>query len=374
MGNHKRSSSKWMDINILVSDVVFSCLLFRSSVKHFIISLFLLCTLAFELYTYPGCKSPTSPTINNLQPGRRDYTWTVDTLNAGTGNIFYLFSLWGSSPQDVWAAGSGGSADLCLWHFDGVSWKQDKSGPSSNLMSVYGFAQNNVWTCDGGIFHYNGQNWSTNYQYNVTGERLLLNNIWGDGPNNIYAVGGIDILDGSGNYKGAVMHFNGSAWSIVSIPDLRVDFAWIRKDQNDGKYYLTATRYESVGDTEKIYQLDGNTVKQIYSGQDVATVNEVAGNVYLCIGKTIYKYQNNKLISWKDFSGTTYLGRMWGRSEKDFFGVTNGGLAHYNGTNLQLLYPTNMLISDVAVFTNDVFILAWNTNNDITIVAHGILK
>ncbi len=335
--------------------------------------IFFAITILF-LFLQINCKHNPVGTQDNIQPGRRDYTWTVDTLNAGPGNIFYLFSLWGSSPQDVWAVGSGGSPDLCLWHFDGVSWKRDMSRTSSDLMSVYGFSKNNVWTCDGGIFHYDGSQWSLNYHYNVSGERLLINNIWGDAPDNIFGVGGIDLLDGSGNYKGAIWRYTGVIWFPVQIPELRVGFSWIRHDQVDGKYYLTATRFEAIGDTNKIFQFDGNNLKQIYSGQDVATVNEVDGKIYLCIGRKIFRYQSDQLQLWKDFTGTIYLGLMWGRSEKDFFSVANGGLVHYNGTDLALLYPTTMLISDVAVFPNDVFILAWNTNNDITIVVHGVLN
>ena len=50
-------------------------------------------------------KNPVGP--ENIQPGRRDYTWTVDTLTVPNGDLFYLFSLWGSSPTDIWAVGSG---------------------------------------------------------------------------------------------------------------------------------------------------------------------------------------------------------------------------------------------------------------------------
>lgn len=35
--------------------------------------------------------------------GRRDYTWTVDTLtNRPNG---FIMGIWGASPNDVWAAG-----------------------------------------------------------------------------------------------------------------------------------------------------------------------------------------------------------------------------------------------------------------------------
>ena len=55
------------------------------------------------------CKhNPVGPEI--IQPGRRDYTWTFDTLHLQQG---YLETIWGSSPTDIWA---GGYDDL--FHYD----------------------------------------------------------------------------------------------------------------------------------------------------------------------------------------------------------------------------------------------------------------
>lgn len=338
--------------------------------KHFTISV-LLFSLSFSQMS---CKHNLIGADNNVQPGRRDYTWTVDTLNAGPGNIFYLFSIWGSSPQDVWAAGSGGSADLCLWHYDGTTWKRDLSGPSSDLMSVDGFAQNDVWTCDGGIFRYDGTQWAVSYYCNVSGERLLLNNIWGDAPNNIFAVGGIDILDSSGNYKGAIMRFNGGSWSVVQIPDYRVSFNRIRSEtKGSGPYYLSGTRFETFGDTNKIFQLNGTTLKHIYSGEGVATVNEVDGIVYLVYDGKIFRDLNGSLSIWQDLStsGMT-VGLIWGRTEKDVFAQsTKGGvygLGHFNGTDWVILFQLMTPISDVILFNSDVFVLTNNT------IIHGVLN
>ena len=69
---------------------------------------------------------------------------------------------------------------------------------------------------------------------------------------------------------------------------------------------------------------------------------------------------NNQLIVWKDFSETSHVGRVWGRSEKDFFTVGENGLNHYDGSNLITIYPTSMFINDVFVLESDVFILCDN--------------
>jgi hypothetical protein len=240
------------------------------------------------------------------------------------------------------------------------------------LQCIYGLAQNAVWACDApgnGVYYYNGQQWSNIYYYNGSGTYLYLNNVWGDAYNNIFAVGGIDTI-ANGNYKGAIMHFDGSTWSFMSLPDYRVDFASMRRASSaSNKYCLMATRFESFGDTDKIFEYDGNVIKEFYSGQLKASVNAMEDNAYVCIGQIIYKYQNDQLSTWKDFSGTQHRGRIWGRSEIDFFTVGSNGLTHYNGTDLVTLYPTNLFINDVFVFQQDIFILCNNK-----IIIHGKLQ
>ena len=46
-----------------------------------------------------GCKKTLIGPVQDI-PGRRDYIWTVDTLNYPYNTIYRI---WGSSPTDVWA-------------------------------------------------------------------------------------------------------------------------------------------------------------------------------------------------------------------------------------------------------------------------------
>lgn len=50
----------------------------------------------------------TEPPKDEIEPGRRDYVWEVDTLEIP---FTYLHRIWGSSPNDVWAIGPGGDLD-----------------------------------------------------------------------------------------------------------------------------------------------------------------------------------------------------------------------------------------------------------------------
>ncbi len=110
-------------------------------------------------------------------------------------------------------------------------------------------------------------------------------------------------------------------------------------------------------------------LKEFYIGQLTASVNDINNNAYVCIGKNIYKYQDDTLVVWKDFSSTAHVGRVWGRNEIDFFTAGTNGLTHYNGTDLITLYPTSMFINEVFVLPKDVFMICNNK-----IIVHGTLK
>ena len=82
-------------------------------------SLFVLLTLF--ILTLNSCKhNPVEPGIN--EPGRRDYTWTRDTLRADELGFEFLSGIWGASPNDVWVIGGDATYVNKVWHYDGSTW------------------------------------------------------------------------------------------------------------------------------------------------------------------------------------------------------------------------------------------------------------
>jgi len=312
----------------------------------------------------------TEPPIDNIEPGRRDYEWTVDTLNAPAGNIFYLWQIWGHDTTNIWIAGQG-DTPYNLWLYDGISWKPCSQNIDGNFGSIFGFSRSDIWLCGiDKIYRYNGSTWTgiNNFPYpNVYS--TSLEDIRGINNKDIYVVGGATKDFTGENYLGVIFHFDGSVWTHLNISEERIGFNLVRQVRDESDIYLSGARFETVGDTNKIFMFNGKILKQIWSGIEIATVNELAGKVYLVIGNKIYKYKSYRLEVWKDFSGTNYLGRVWGRSEKDFFGVASDGLAHYNGTDLVTIYPTNFFINDLFVMEKDIYMLCENR-----IIIHGKLK
>ncbi|MBU0558946.1 MAG: hypothetical protein KKG93_05105, partial [Bacteroidetes bacterium] len=294
----------------------------------------------------------------------------VDTLTSPP-NLFYLFSLWGSSPTNLWAVGPADESVNSLWHYDGHTWKKTTQRLSSNLVSIYGFDSTDIWTCDspgGDIFHYNGASWTKTGFFPYPGYSLTyLNNIWGPAPNEIYIAGvAWDQTKGS---IAILMQYNANQWSFVNLPPTNSSLIWVRKSIEDNNLYFTAVEYITTGTLFKILLYDRKNIIEIYSGSEPATVNEINKKIFITLGKKIHKYINDKLEVWKDFTGTTYIGRVWGRSEKDFFGVASNGLAHYNGSDLKTIYTTDLFIDDLLVMEKDIFMLCENR-----IIIHGKLK
>ena len=332
------------------------------------------------LFLTISCNTTEPPAEEGPKPGRRDYIWSTDTLRGELGDLVALLSIWGSSPSDIWAVGTSPTSRTAIWHYDGTRWRPDSVVRNVQPFSVFGFQQNDVWLANlnGTFWHFDGADWSLFSTHTIGGfPRVQFINIWGETPNNIYSVGAASSSDGS-IYKGIVMHFDGLSWTPRAIPDMRVAFVWIRKGIREGDaFYMTAIRNESFGDTTKLFEFAGQNMNLIYqTSTEVATVNEVAGRIYLAIGKKVFKYQGGQLQLWKDFSNTAYRGRLWGRGETDFFSVAEDGLDHFNGTDIVTIYPTNMTILDLAVFTSDVFVLCFGQQaggNEGPIVIHGRL-
>ncbi|MCB9249532.1 MAG: hypothetical protein H6613_13785 [Ignavibacteriales bacterium] len=138
----------------------------------------------FSLFYLSSCDDgPTEPVI---EPGSRDYLWVVDTLDA---EYNYIYKIWGSSPNSVWAIGDGSSFDKTIWYYDGYQWSTD--GLSRNILprALWGFSKDNVYIggLDGKIWRYDGQHWSQFTKLETQGTAFItFENIWGTSPNDFF--------------------------------------------------------------------------------------------------------------------------------------------------------------------------------------------
>ncbi len=203
---------------------------------------------------------------DNIPPGRRDYVWSVDSIDYENLPTFIeLKSMWGSSPTDVW--GSHFTADVrnCLWHYDGTAWKRavegtpimDPSGGSSIVGGVWGTAQNDVWAFGGTRFsnperdvsfvmHFNGSMWTE-----VIGDTAKM-------PNGYWDVFGVEKDHFWISTFEDVFRYKNGEWERFFIREMS-DIPSIAVYEN--QVYLTD--YLIGIDSLFLYKLSGNSFKLI---------------------------------------------------------------------------------------------------------------
>jgi long-subunit fatty acid transport protein/photosystem II stability/assembly factor-like uncharacterized protein len=201
-------------------------------------------------------------------------TWTP--MQSGTTS--FLYNIWGISSRDLFAVGVDGT----ILHYDGNAWSAMASGTTATLYKVHGTSSDNVFAVgDGGtILHFDGSAWSpmpnptTNQLDEVwavstdavfaggadgtllfydghawspmnSGTTDYITGIWGHDADDVYAV--VD-------HKGQILHFDGTVWSVSTIPDATVlNDIWglsngvlFVVDGNGGMYRFDGDQWEAL--------------------------------------------------------------------------------------------------------------------------------
>jgi len=119
--------------------------------------------------------------VPNLDP----LVWTpVDSQAQAT-----LYSVWGSSADDVWAVGSLGA----IRHITPADerWQIVPSPTQVTLRSIWGSGPNDIWAVgeQGTILHWDGTSFTASSAELPLGRKPDLNGVWGSGPNDVWIVG-----------------------------------------------------------------------------------------------------------------------------------------------------------------------------------------
>jgi hypothetical protein len=161
--------------------------------------------------------------------------WSVvSSANPGTGdNEFQAVAA--VSANDVWAVGDYGNGldpqQTLVEHWDGSAWSVVSSpGPDNSskfLVGVAAVSANDVWAVGwysgNGINtlveHWNGSAWSVVPSPNVGTAENLLTGIAAVSANDVWAVG-LYFSATVTQARTLIEHWNGSAWSVVSSPNV----------------------------------------------------------------------------------------------------------------------------------------------------------
>lgn len=344
----------------------------------------LLFILLTAVITFYSCNSSETGPDDNLQPGRRDYVWTVDTLSKYGKYNGYCY-MYGTSPSNIWCIGQGDYSDRFL-HYDGTKWSLLKDVGAFDPWCVFGFSADDIWFGgnESSIWHYSNGKITKFGSYPIEGYgEAIIESFWGNSTNDIYASGCIFTPSHDKIYA-ILLHYDGSKWEYVVKPEMEMQFSQIKRGLKDSPDYFINGYKDNpfTGDTVALFRYDGKTVSRIYSeklttftGVGILVLNE---RIYFGFKEKIFKYVNNQFVQLVDFSGNNvkHMSKLCGRNEKDIFVDLNGGIGHYNGSDLKPIYSYNSstFIYETLLFEKDSYFLCYDGNKNLYLLIHGALK
>ncbi|KAA3660107.1 MAG: hypothetical protein DWQ10_07430 [Calditrichaeota bacterium] len=345
--------------------------------------------LILSLLFYFCNKDPVSP---KLEPGKRNYVWSLDTLDMP---VNYIGAIWGATPNDVWAVGAGGTQNDRLLHFDGEEWTtytKEIIWCSGN--TLFGFSADDVWMGGGGgwlshgagIWHFDGNTWSERYVYDIdSAYQMEVQDIWGTSHKDIYASGIVSFYDGQkDDMRGFLLHFDGKNWkTIIDVGPYNSQFIKVRKEKK--KLFILSWQNGLISngpDRWTLNLVEEDSVKEFYSSQNFVNLNMIGNRAYFVIDNEIYRYSGTDLakeLSFADSQLNLRVYGVYGKNEADIFIKTRDGLAHYNGEETQHLYefpaPRMSLLNTPGIFSTDIFFAVRNASdvNAWNLVLHGTI-
>ncbi|MEW6654766.1 MAG: hypothetical protein AB1394_15040, partial [Bacteroidota bacterium] len=334
----------------------------------------LLAILLTALLTTFSCKE----SITEPEPpaGRRDYVWKVTEIKPGNESLT-LTDIWGDSPKNIWAVGSSSYTATSIWHFNGKQWRCDSIPRYVQPTAIWGSSPNEVWlgNINSTIWKYNGTSWSRFGEYKIDGFDFTgFGGMTGNAYNNIYAVGATQ-NNTTLNYKAIIAHYNGFTWQFENVPTTKVGLANVVIDTKTGNLVISGLTFENKVFTSRLFYWDTKELIELLADQGYSNVIKLGDEVFATMNSKIYKYENKKLVLWKDNSTTSIYGNIiCGRSRNDFFIGSSEGIKHYNGNDFVTVYDkTNLQAIEGVIFEKEVFMIH-NSREGKNYVVHGKLK
>lgn len=330
---------------------------------------------AIYFLTVISCKDD----IFGPDSGRRDYTWTVDTLNYPNAT---LLRLWGNSSSDLWAT-SPGEAGKSISHYNGLSWSSYSVGGMNTPHSIWGDSYNNVFIAalGGEVWKFDGSKWNKFASVTKDGHTdIAFNNIWGKSKNDFYVFGGYpDTIVGAYN-SSVIAHYYNNKWEVLNTSSVFGLVAHLYENLIDGKIYFQALKIGGAihPDSTIIYEYAEGKFCKLYSSVwawgEQAFLSHINNEVYFILGNKIAKRANGEFQTFLKIDNPNFYQLMWGRNNRDLFFYMTDGLVHYNGSNFEYLLhfdkPRTHIFGS-ALFEKEVFFLVYESATNLNLIYHG---
>ena len=345
----------------------------------------------FVLFTLVGLLScgTTDPPLPPDTITTLEYDWKIDTLLNPHGYGVVPWSMWGSSPTDVWTVGFNLAGQGEMFHYNGTKWNRvtPDLGFNYELAAIFGFSENEVFAVgsklivdtmlhsESLVLKYNGVSWQRENM--SSGSGLLFIN--GQNTNDVWACG----------YYGTLYHKQGNVWLKIPFNE-KYDLGPIWVSPYDNVYMMyDYDDYTITQDTTMFYfsKLENN-IWQILDSCRLVSVNGIrtgykfgekgmvgiSANEIYSTGTGIFKYNGD---IWKSEAWDDYGHRDIKTTEKGIiFSVGDHGTIRYLLNNQwKRISDYNRYVVDfysVMPFENEIFIGAYSAGNGYII--HGTLK
>ncbi|MGE5681371.1 MAG: hypothetical protein ACM34K_10880 [Bacillota bacterium] len=343
--------------------------MFRKTVRSYLI----LPVILFLIISINSCTYNSIPlTIEEEPEGRRDYVWTIDTIDHP---YVYLQSIWGDSDDDIWVVGESDEMKYRSFLYQGEKWIQ----PNTiwlYMKTVFGFNSRDVWAGGSGMMHFNGYSWGDWYTMKIDsfykGGNVEIKEINGLRPDHVWAVGCAN--KNSQTYYGIIYHYDGQWKEQYIEKQNHTDFYHIYPTGEGDKCFVWGVKRnpnDAMDAWTTIYEYNGkDSLRELYTGyynKDGCWVRKVGKDLYIIKERKIYRYNKGQLEFFLPYETIDYGNMLGGRNSKDIFVGIMGRLDHYNGTDVQTIFKMNsrfLIIDKVVALKDKIFFFAedWDSN------------
>lgn len=211
--------------------------------------------------------------------------WSVIPSPNVASSSSTLFGVSAISASNIWAVGfsfsSGNPQKTLVEHWNGSKWKivarPSPGTAGNNLSSVVALNTNNVWAVGstnntGGysqtlIEHWNGSAWSIVSSPNIGTESNNLTGITAVSKNDLWTVGSYTDAD-MGLSETLIEQWNGATWSVVASPNPGVGMNYLTSVSA-----VSANKIWAVGSAFSSNSLTSQTLIEYWNGSTWSVVN-----------------------------------------------------------------------------------------------------
>ncbi|MGI6301761.1 MAG: WD40/YVTN/BNR-like repeat-containing protein [Verrucomicrobiota bacterium] len=246
-----------------------------------------------------------------------------------------LFAVWAAAPEDVFVGGEGG----VILRWDGATWQTMPTPTQYDINAIHGNGPNDVWAVGGYtlhqdidkhcvILHFDGQQWSEITPPDYMGWTYPLIDVYAVAANDVWAIPDIGT---------AAVHWNGSQWDFVNIPlSIEGSFHSITGVGPD-HIFITGSHGQILHKSGNSWTMERKTESGNFSTNLIQTFwaadidHAFAGDNY----GNLYRRESDGTWTELGFGGGMFGSKptwaLWGQSGSEIYMVSSDGYRFWDG-------------------------------------------